>query len=93
MQPSSSVIRQNDVNVNAMECMASGIGPTYYKWEKYQSSNDSWMKPSARVVNITSPKLIFNVITEKDEGVYHCVVSNHDGSTLSDNATITIYGR
>ena len=93
MQPSSSVIRQNDVNVNAMECMASGIGPIYYKWEKYHSSNDSWIKPSVRVVIITSPKLIFNVITEEDEGVYHCVVSNHDGSKLSDNATINIYGK
>ena len=36
-----------------------------------------------RVVNITSSKLIFNVITEEDEGVYHCIATNHDGSLYS----------
>jgi len=43
-------------------------------------------------VNITSPKLIFSVITEEDEGVYHCIATNDDGSVESDNATITVYG-
>jgi len=32
------------------------------------------------------------VIMEEDEGVNHCVVINHDGSVVSDNATITVYG-
>jgi len=32
------------------------------------------------------------VITEEDEGVYHCIVTNDDGSIVSDNATITVYG-
>ena len=43
-------------------------------------------------MNITSPKLIFSVITEEDEGVYRCVATNDDGSVVSGNATITIYG-
>ena len=93
MQPLSSVLRQDDVNVNAMESMASSVGLIYYKWEKFESSTDSWMRPSSRVVNITSPKLIFSVITEEDEGVYQCVATNDDGSTVSDNATITVYGK
>ena len=29
---------------------------------------------------------------EEDEGVYHCVVTNDDGSVISDNATIRVYG-
>ena len=29
---------------------------------------------------------------EEDEGIYHCVVTNPDGSVVSDNATITVYG-
>ena len=32
------------------------------------------------------------MITEEDEGVYHCIVTNDDGSVVSDNATITVYG-
>ena len=45
-----------------------------------------------RVVNSTSPKLKFSMISEKDEGIYHCVITNDDGSVTSDNATITVYG-
>jgi len=76
-----------------LECLATGIGCIQYKWEKYQSSSNSWIRPSHRVANITSPKLIFSVITEDDEGVYHCTATNHDGSVISDNATITVYGK
>ena len=76
----------------ALICEAKGMGPIYYKWEKYQPSNDSWIRPSDRAVTITSTKLIFSVIMEEDEGIYHCVVTNDDGSVLSDNATITVYG-
>ena len=62
-----------------LECLATGMGPIQYKWEKYQSSSNSWIRPSRRAVNITSPKLIFSVITEEDEGVYCCVTFNHHG--------------
>ena len=78
--------------LNALKCEAEGMGPIYYKWEKYQPSNDSWIRPSDRTVNVTSTKLIFTVIMEEDEGIYRCVVTNHDGSVISDNATITVYG-
>jgi len=87
------VIRQSNVNVEAMKCMASGIGPIYYKWEKYISFSNDWIEPSSRVVNATSSKLIFSIVTEEDEGIYHCVTTNNDGSTVSDNATITVYGK
>ena len=78
--------------LSALKCEAEGMHPISYKWEKYQSSNDSWIRPSDRAVNITSTKLIFTVIMEEDEGIYHCVVTNDDGSVVSDNATITVYG-
>ena len=68
------------------------MGPIHYRWEKYKPSDRSWIRPSNRVVNITSPKLVFSVITEEDEGVYHCIVTNDDGSVVSDNATTTVYG-
>jgi len=76
------------VSICALECLATGKGPIWYKWEKYQSSSNSWIK----AVNITSPKLIFSVITDEDEGVYHCIASNYYGSVTSSNATIALYG-
>ena len=85
-------IRAGSKYVNPLQCLATGMGLIYYQWEKYQPSDSSWIKPSNRVVNITSPKLIFGVIREDDEGVYHCIVSNDDGSVVSVNATITVYG-
>ena len=39
-----------------------------------------------------SPNLKFSNITEDDEGVYRCVVTNDEGSVISDNATIVVYG-
>jgi len=75
-----------------MECLATGMDPILYKWEKYQSSSISWITPSNTVVNATSPTLKFTVITEEDEGIYRCIVTNDDGSVASDNATITVYG-
>ncbi|XP_065904077.1 hemicentin-1-like [Dysidea avara] len=90
--PKSVTIRAGDVNKVAMSCKATGVGALQYHWEKYQPSSDSWMRPSRRAVDVTSRKLIFSVIEEEDEGIYHCVVTNDDGSVSSDNATINVYG-
>ena len=93
VQPASKTIREEELNVIAMSCKAVGIGPLYYQWEKYQVMNNSWTKPSPRALNITSPNLEFSKITEEDEGVYHCIITNDDGSIISDNATILVYGK
>ena len=87
-------IREGDLNVTIVSCLAIGIGYIKYQWEKYHLLNNSWISPSHRAVNITSPSLTFIVITEEDEGVYRCVVTNTDGSLIiiSDNATIHVYG-
>jgi len=89
----SNTYRAKEEKLLALKCEARGMSPFYYKWEKYQPSNDSWIKPSDRAVNITSTKLMFTMIMEEDEGIYHCVVTNDDGSVVSDNATITVYGK
>ena len=84
---------KNDKDVDTLQCMATGVDPILYRWEKYQPSNDSWIKPSSRMVdNIKLPKLTFRVIKQEDEGIYRCVVSNFDGNVVTDNATITVYG-
>ena len=30
---------------------------------------------------------------EEDQGMYHCIVTNDDGSIISDNVNITVYGK
>ena len=91
VQPTSNVLILG-YRGTALWCSANGTDPIHYQWEKYQSSNDSWIMPAHRVVNSTSPKLKFNNTSEEDEGIYHCVVTNDDGSVVSKNATITVYG-
>ena len=91
-QPVSTTVREGDLNVTALSCLAFGIGPIHYQWEKYHTSNNSWIHPSShRTVSVTSRHLNFSIIMEEDEGVYRCVVTNDDGSVTSDNATIHVY--
>ena len=91
-QPTSDTVRVG-YESTALWCSANGTSQISYQWEKYQSSNDSWINPFHRVVNITSPELRFDKVSEEDEGIYHCIVTNDDGSVVSDNATITVYGK
>ena len=92
VQPQSGVFKNNDRNVMVFEVVATGMGPISYQWEKYQSFSNSWIRPSSRAVSVTSFKLIFSVITVEDEGTYRCIVSNNDGSVVSDNVDATVYG-
>ena len=75
-----------------MSCSAVGMGPIYYQWQKYNSSKNSWISLSHRAVDIPSSDLKFSVVREEDEGVYRCIVTNDDGSVISDNATVHVYG-
>ena len=77
----------------AMSCSATGIGPIYYRWEKYNPIRDTWRNPSSRARGYRQQRLKFNVITKADEGVYRCVVTNDDGSVVSNNATLHVYGK
>jgi len=87
------VLRKNSENVTVLRCLASGLEPLNYLWEVYQLSNNSWNKPSVRAVSITSRELMFSKLTEEDEGLYRCIVFNDDGEVISDNVTITVYGK
>ena len=80
------------MNIVVLCCSAIGMGPIYYQWEKYNLSNNSWIIPSRRAVSITSPNLKFSVITQEDEGVYRCIATNDDGSVISVNASVVVYG-
>ena len=93
VQPQHISFKCNENNVQALWIAAIGVGPIYYQWQKYDPFTNSWISPSSRAVNTTSPNLTFSVIIEEDQGMYHCIVTNDDGSILSDNVNITVYGK
>ena len=92
IQPVSKTVRMGELNVTAMSCEATGMGPISFYWERYHVMNNIWTKPY-RAINATSPNLEFSVITEEDDGVYRCIITNDDGSVISNNATIFVYGK
>ena len=92
--PRSVVSKEGHTNIS-LSCSAHDYGEDSlkYKWEKYQASDDSWIRAFKNYRKTISPKLVFNAIAEENEGVYRCVVSNHDGNVTSNNATISVFGR
>ena len=93
MQPTSRTFKNNSRNVSVLEIAATGVGHVHYLWLKYHAITDKWAPLSSRAVNDTSPYLNFSIITEEDQGIYHCIVANHDGSVISDNVTVAVFGR
>ena len=92
-QPVSCTFRNNERNVLAFIVAADGIGHINYLWQKYDPYSNSWILVSSRALNDSSPYLNFSYITEEDQGIYSCTVTNYDGSMTSVNATITVFGR
>ena len=90
--PVSMAVSKNSEQVDTLSCLANGLEPLNYLWQMYQSTSDSWTRPSVRAVNITSPKLVFSELTEQDIGIYRCIVFSDDDHVVSNNATITLYG-
>ena len=92
-QPRSQIFKDKEINVLALWITATAIGPIHYQWQKYDPFTNSWIPPSSRAENITSPNLTFSVIAEEDQGLYRCIASNDDGTVLSHHANITVYGK
>ena len=92
-QPQPMSFKCKEKNVQALYIVATGEGPIYYQWRKFDPVINSWILPSSRAVNITSPNLTFSVITVEDEGVYHCIVTNDDGNVLSNDVNLTVHGK
>ena len=79
-------------NVSVFEIVATGVGLMDYLWQKFDANTDSWIPLSSRAINASSPNLNYSMITEEDQGMYHCIVTNYDGSVTSDNVNITVFG-
>ena len=92
VQPVSRTFRQNERSTSVFTIAADGAGQMHCLWQKYDLYSNTWTPVSSRSLNDTSPNLNFSVITEEDQGIYHCIVTNYDGSVTSDNVTITVFG-
>lgn len=92
IQPESQVIKEKERSILVFWVFASGVGPLYYQWQKYDPVTNGWIAPSSRVEDIKSLNLTFSLITKEDQGIYRCIVSNDDGHIISNNATIAVYG-
>lgn len=93
IQPKSHRFKDNERNVQALRIVATGLGPIYYQWQKFDPLSKNWVSPSVRAVYTNSLNLTFSIITEEDQGIYRCVVSNNDGHVVSDSANVTVYGK
>lgn len=93
MQPQHISFKCKERNILALWVTATGVGRIYYQWQKYDPFTNSWVSPSTRAVNTTSPNLTFSIITEEDQGTYHCIITNDDGSVISDDVDITVHGK
>ena len=52
-----------------------------------------WMKNDVLISDVNSRILKIINVTESDEGVYKCVVSNKGGRVESNPATVKVYGK
>ena len=91
-QPLSGMFRLGSKNILTLKFAVKEIGDTSYQWEKYHPYTNSWIRPSHRTVDVTSPKLIFKMITVDDEGTYRCIATDNGERVVSKNATITVFG-
>ena len=93
IQPKSQTLKDQERNVLALWIVVTGVGPIHYQWEKYDLFSNSWVLPSSRAESTKLLNLTFSVITEEDQGIYHCIVSNEDGHVVSYDANVIVYGK
>ncbi|MBD3347237.1 MAG: hypothetical protein GF401_19455 [Chitinivibrionales bacterium] len=66
---------------------ASGSGSLYYQWQRH-SGNGLWYNLPGRQSSYTTESLK----AEMNGWKYRCVISDDDGSTVSEEATLTVEG-
>src|SRR5690606_2548791 len=74
---SESVFPTETVTLNVN---ANGTGTIFYQWRKN----------GVAIAGATHPHLTLNSVSEADEGIYDCVVSNNYGSLTSNAAKVDV---
>ena len=67
-------------------CRANGTGPLVYSWER--SSGSNW----TTVSNDDTTSYTTDTTLAIGQYMYRCRVSNKDGSVVSNNAIVNVYG-
>ncbi|XP_065887834.1 roundabout homolog 2-like isoform X2 [Dysidea avara] len=92
-QPSNITVRRRSYWGRSLTVAVTGKGPINYQWERYISHRNIWVKAEHNwMIGRTSPALKFRPAINSFEGFYRCIVSNDDGSVISNNAFVSVYG-
>ena len=93
-------ITTNLMGYAELSCAATSVAPVTFSWQKL--INNTWeplpSSTSLVVENTTFSGTIYSStirsinIQQSDEGSYRCIASNSAGTSISDDATITVYG-
>ena len=83
-----------------LSCTATSIVPVIFQWEKL--INNTWgplsisssLNVESTIINANNYTSIIRSINmpQSDEGSYRCRANNSAGTSVSDDATITVYG-
>ena len=92
LHPSSVVT--NEKGNATLSCDATSIVDITFHWEKFNNDDETWQPlPSSTSLAGMNTMTISSIdIQQSDEGSYRCTASNSAGTSMSDVATITIYG-
>ena len=85
----------NKIGYAELSCAATSIAPVTFSWQML--INNTWeplpSSTSLVVENTTFSSTIRSInVQQSDEGSYRCIASNSAGTSISDDATITVYG-
>ena len=92
VHPSSVVT--NEKGIATLSCNATSIVNITFLWEKFNNDDDTWgpLPSSTSLVGMNTMTISSINIQQSDEGSYRCTASNSAGTSISDVATITVYG-
>ena len=93
MQPKGTIVYSGTENVD-MNCSAIGHSTIMYHWQQYNTISSEWTTLPRNQQTYTNGISTYTLalLTKNDDGLYRCVATNIDGSSYSNNVTITVYG-
>ena len=71
-----------------LTCKAIGTGSLVYSWQRSSGSSSSW----TTVSNNNTTSYTTDITLAIGRYMYRCNVSNEDGSVVSNNAIVNVYG-
>ena len=84
----------NEMGSAVLSCNATSIVGITFHWEKFNNHDGTWgpLPSSTSLTGMNTITINSITIQQSDEGSYQCIASNSAGTSISDVATITVYG-